>query len=202
MILNIHFYPLNGYDNLHITVDKFSEEVIFDKEKWLNDNERLFCKIYADGHARYGLEMQNDPAHNDQKYTWSSRAEVMNQEFNLYGTEYQLAQSDIGMRELEGMYSCYFGVGYILKNMLKLALANQKSLTYGFVKLYEKQAHSKFTIVKPTTGLKLGSTRIEVNGVYYIDTDMGWLNIRECSDYILKKKGVWCLRDWFYKELI
>lgn len=202
MITNIHFYPLNGYDNLHLTVDKMSKRVIFKKEKWLNDNERLYCTIYDDGIALYGLEMQSDPAHGNQKYTWSSNAQAINRELELIGTSMQLATHNIGIKEMESPYSCYFSCGYLLDNMMKIAIANEGDLKYGFLDFYRRQSGKPFTKVTPHKGLKLGNKYIDVLGSRYIETNEGWLECLEVSDYVLEKTGCWSLGDWLGKELI
>lgn len=202
MITNIHFYPLNGYDNLHITVDKRSDEVIFQKEKWLNDNERMYCTIYADGIAQYGLEMQKDPAHGNEKYTWSSNAYAINEYLEIFGTPFQLSISDIGVKEMDCQYGCYFACGYLLKNMIMLGIANEGDLKYGFLHFYRKQSGKPFIKATPHKGLKLGDKYIDVLGSRYIETNEGWLECLEVSDYILKRTGCWTLSNWLGKELI
>lgn len=196
MILNVKWYPLNGYDNLNIIVDKFSDEVIFKREKWLNSNERLFVTIYDDGIAHYGLEMTKDPIHGNEKYTWSSRSEVINEHFGLIGTPLQLARHDIGAREYNGEYSCYFGVGYLVSNMMLLAEANLDQLTYDYFKLRKREG-VEVDVLQPERGVFIGNKRHFVNGKYYVESlnPNKWIAIEDLSQYYLKHKGSFCLGD-------
>lgn len=130
MIQEIKFVDLNQHDDVYLTVDKCSTEVIFSKEKWLNANERLWVKIYADGLASYGLSMLADPLHDNRPYIWSSRAEVINQKL-LKGTQYELITSDIGVQELEGRYSCYFSRGICASVIIPLVEMYADKLHYG-----------------------------------------------------------------------
>ena len=130
MIMEIKFVDLNQHDDVYLTVDKCSTEVIFATEKWLNANERLWVKIHADGLASYGLSMLKDPMHNNQPYIWSSRAEVINREL-LKGTPYELITSSIGVQELEGRYSCYFSRGICVSTIMPLVEMYADKLKYG-----------------------------------------------------------------------
>ena len=199
MIVNIKFYPLNGYDNLNLIVDRLSRKEVFKQEKWLNTRDKMFVTIYDDGFATYGLYSHKDDGIKD---FWSSCAHEVNKEFNLNGTPYQLAIHNIGLRELESPYSCYFSCGILLEHMLKIGIANEESLKYGFDKFYRRQSGKEFVKVQPHTGLQLSGKWIDVLNTRWIKTNEGWLDVHECSDYILNKTGCWCLGDWLNKELI
>ena len=146
-IKEIKFVDIDQQDEIYLTVDKCSTEVIFSKEKQLNDNELLWVKIYSDGLASYGLTMLEDPLHGG-KYTWSSRAEVINKEL-LKGTPYQLITSDIAVRELESRYSCYSSSGICASVIMPLIERHADKLHYGVeefkrreLKYVETERHS------------------------------------------------------------
>lgn len=129
IIKELKFVDCNQHDDVYLTVDKCSTEVILEAEKWLNSNELLWVKIYADGLASYGLTMMEDPLHGG-KYTWSSRAEIINKEL-LKGTPCQLITSDIGVKELEGKYSCYFSRGICASVIMPLIERHADKLHHG-----------------------------------------------------------------------
>lgn len=129
-------YPTNGYDNLYLTLEEKETEIIFEKEKWLNSNERLFVKIFKNGLAHYGLEMQNDPVHGG-KYTWSSRSEVINEHL-LFNTPYKLIRSDIGVRYANS-YSCYGSYGVTINTIMPLIIKHQDKLHFGIDKFKERE---------------------------------------------------------------
>lgn len=129
IIKELKFVDINQHDDVYLTVDKCSTEVILEAEKWLNANELLWVKIYSDGLASYGLTMLEDPLHGG-KYTWSSRAEVINKEL-LKGTPHQLIRSDIGVKELEGKYSCYVSRGVCASVIIPLVEAYADKMHYG-----------------------------------------------------------------------
>lgn len=131
MTKEIKFVDINQHDELRITVDQFSKEVLYENEKWLSPNERLWVKIYKDGFASYGLEVQKDRLHGNQKYTWSSRGEVINREFNLTDGPYELAWWNCAAREECSKYSCFFSRGILLATAYLHASNNQDKLHYG-----------------------------------------------------------------------
>lgn len=128
-------YPTNGYDNIYLTLEDETKEVIFEKEVWLNPNERLFVKIFNNGLAHYGLEMQNDPIHGG-KYTWSSRAAVINEHL-LFDTPYKLIRSDIGVRF--NTHSCYGSYGVTINAIMPLIIEHQDKLHFGVNKFKERE---------------------------------------------------------------
>lgn len=134
----VKFYQLNQHDNLNLTVDKISNEVVYQNSKWLNDNELIWVKIYDDGHAKYGIEMQHDPLHGNEKYTWSSRPSVMNLVFDLVDTPYELSCDTIGLREENSKYYCFISSGITKKLYLQLAKENEGQLNYGYESLIER----------------------------------------------------------------
>lgn len=131
MTKEIRFIDINQHDELWITVDRFSKEILYENEKWLSPNERIWVKIYKDGFASYGLELQKDPLHGNQKYTWSSRGEVINEVFNLCDTPYELAWWNCAARELCSKYSTPFSRGILLSAAYLHASNNQDKLHYG-----------------------------------------------------------------------
>lgn len=134
-ISDIKFYDINGYDNMYITID-VSKEIVFEKEKWLSGNERLWVKIFKDGTACYGLEMQKDPMHGNQKYTWSSRAEVINDYLEL-DDKYRLARYDISIKDSKDQ-GCYFSRSIVLHTALELAKKYEDKLHYGYEQFKKK----------------------------------------------------------------
>lgn len=132
MVEEINFVDINNRDFLEITVDKFSTKVLYEKEKWLSDNERCFITIYADGFVRYGLEVQSDPWHNNEKYVWSSRGEVMNDVFDLWDTPYELAKWDCAARESCSKYRSFFAMGILLTAAYMHGSNAKEKLHYGF----------------------------------------------------------------------
>lgn len=132
MVQEIRFVDINQQDNLEITVDKFSTEVLYQNEKWLDNNHRYFITIYADGFARFGIEVQSDPWHDNEKYVWSSRGEVMNDVFNLWNTPYELAQWGCAARESCSKYSSFFAMGILLTAAYVHGSNAKEKLHYGF----------------------------------------------------------------------
>lgn len=131
MTKEIRFVDINQHDELWVTVDQFSKEVLYENEKWLNRNERLWVKIYKDGFASYGLEVQKDRLHGNEKYTWSSRPEVINREFHLTDTVYELAWWTCAAREECSKYHTPFSRGILLSAAYLHASNNQDKLHYG-----------------------------------------------------------------------
>lgn len=135
----IRFESMNQRDNVYLTIDKCSENVIFSTDKWINSDELLWVRIYSDGLAEFGLTKLKDPFHGYQKYTWSSRAEIINKEL-LKGTPYSLITSDIGVKELQGKYHhSYLSKGVCSRIIMPLVEANSDKLNYGLeaFKAYE-----------------------------------------------------------------
>ena len=129
-IVEVSFFDINHHDDMHLIVDEMSEKVVFEREKWLNSNERLWVKIFEDGTSRYGLEMQHDPLHGNQKYTWSSRPEVINDYLEL-DDEHRLARYSIGIKSKDDGYT-YYSRGILLKSALEIAKKYEDKLHYGF----------------------------------------------------------------------
>lgn len=86
MVTNIRYIDINQHDELEITVDVFSKDILYENEKWLSNNERAFVKIFSDGFVTFGLEVQHDPMHGNKKYVWSSNADFINRCFDLLNT--------------------------------------------------------------------------------------------------------------------
>lgn len=135
--MKVDIIQINRNDELRIIVDKFSDKVIFEGKRQLNNNETLWVKIHEDGCASYGLDMKRDPLHGNLPYTWSSRAEVVNEYFHLNGTELQLAKYDVGIKEESSGYSSYLSCGYLLSKAIDLAKKNEDKLKYGINKFIE-----------------------------------------------------------------
>lgn len=132
MVQEIKFEDINQRDRLKITVDKFSTEVLYKNEKWLDNNNRYFITIYADGFAHFGIEVQSDPWHNNEKYIWSSRGEVMNNVFNLWNTPYELARYGCIARESCSKCSYFCAVGLLLTAAYVHGSNAKEKLHYGF----------------------------------------------------------------------
>ena len=141
MIKDLYYIDINQHDELSITVDKFSKEVLYENEKWLSSNERAFVTIFSDGFVDFGLELQEDPRHNNSKYTWSSNADFINECFGLHGTPNEIAIWHVGAKEEYSRYSCFIGRNMLLSTALLLAYNNQDKLHYGFDAFKSKNQH-------------------------------------------------------------
>ena len=131
MTTKIHYIDINQHDELEITVDVFSKEVLYENEKWLSNNERAFVKIFSDGFVDFGIEVQEDPRHNNQKYVWSSNADFINRCFNLLKTPWEIAAWHVAAREECSRYSCFFARNMLLLVAYLYAFNNQDKLHYG-----------------------------------------------------------------------
>lgn len=125
--MKVKFYDYNQMDIMYLDVDAISQEVIFATKKRDSEGE-YFVSIYADGFASYGYTRDCDPLHRNKPYTWSSRPEVINEVFDLNGTDLQLAKYSIGVRE-EGL--SYWSRGILLSKAIKIASDNAELLHYG-----------------------------------------------------------------------
>lgn len=202
MIYSIKFRDINQHDDVYITVDKRSDKVIYENERWLNDNERLFVKIYDDGFAHYGLEMTEDPAHNNQRYIWSSNPSAINEYFNLIGTDYELAIWDIGVKELHGRYSCYMSAGVLLNSLLPFVEANQERLKYGYWKFFK--ANTRRTqddiVIYPRKGLYIDKDIHDIEDTYYVgvkdeEGNKYLVRISDLQNYVYKYNKSWSLGE-------
>ena len=144
MTKEIKFIDINQHDELEITVDVFSKEVLYENEKWLSDNERAFIKIFSDGLVDFGLEVQKDPMHNNKKYVWSSNADFINRCFDLLNTPQELAAWHVGAREECSKYSCFFARNILLSKALSYAADNSGKLHYGYI-AFEKQNRIRYS---------------------------------------------------------
>ena len=85
------------------------------------DDGFLFCDVFSNGLALYGYTIYKDPIHGNKEYTWSSRAEVMNEAFGL-----NLNKSDIGIKTYNpDRYECYYSVAIdrqVLRKLVKQAI--------------------------------------------------------------------------------
>ena len=138
MTTKIRYIDINQHDELEITVDVFSKEVLYENEKWLSNNERAFVKIFSDGFVDFGLEVQEDPMHNNQKYVWSSNADFINRCFDLLNTPWEIASWHVAAREECSRYSCFFGRNMLLSVAYLHAFNNQDKLHYGLDGFEEK----------------------------------------------------------------
>lgn len=93
------------------------------------DNGIFWCKWYEGGLASYGFTEFKDPLHGNQKYTWSSRAEVINNELNL-PWEWQLAKWDCAVK-FGTVSGCYCSMGITKKLMKRLMEKNKTQLHYS-----------------------------------------------------------------------
>lgn len=102
------FKMWDGELEIRLTGER-SDVVVFEKSLKLNDNETLWVRIYSDGLARYGLTMECDPLHDNSRYTWSSRASVINK-YLLNNEIYKLAISDCAHRTTDRGGFGVFGI--------------------------------------------------------------------------------------------
>lgn len=144
MATNLRYIDINQHDELEITVDVFSKEVLYENEKWLSSNERAFIKIFSDGFVDFGLELQKDPMHNNKKYTWSSNADFINRCFGLLDTPFELATWHIGAKEKCSKYSCFFARNILLSKAMEYAANNSDKLHYG-LKVYEEKNRTRYS---------------------------------------------------------
>ena len=138
MTKEIRFIDINQHDEMEITVDVFSKEILYENEKWLSNNERVFVKIFSDGFVTFGLEVQKDPMHGNQKYVWSSNADFINRCFGLLDTAFEIAAWHIAAREECSRYGCFFARNMLLSVAYLHASNNQDKLHYGLEEFKKK----------------------------------------------------------------
>lgn len=195
MILSIKMQHINQQDSLLLTVDKLSKVVVREESLKLNDNETLWVKFYDDGFVSYGLTMEKDPQHGNQKYTWSSNADAINTYFKLEG-DWKLAIWDVGVREAD-IYKCYCAAGIRLNYALLLAEYNQDLLNYGYRAFYIHNTGEAFVEVEPTSGLHIlhHILELEDENRWFVEAKEGFIDGSKLSDYMLHKTGQWHLKS-------
>lgn len=112
---NVVFRNYNEQDNLYFEVEEDLSNLIynvkpeFSAEKNIENEGRLWVKIWSNGLSRIGYTKFKDPLHGNKEYTWSSNADCINREFNLIGTKYELSKYGAGVKTV-GDSGCYLAM--------------------------------------------------------------------------------------------
>lgn len=204
MVLSVNFLDINQHDDLRIIIDEFSKTIVYKEEKWLNPNERAFVKVFDDGLATYGLEMQHDPMHGNQRYVWSSNPGFINQTFSLTGTSWELARWDCGAGKLD---ECAFAMGITVKLAAALAEANQDKLHYGLIQFLYDHCGRKIEIVAPKDGMQITHEAHHLlrdeggYDLFFVEESGCWVECGELSKFCLQKYGMWSRNDYLGKVI-
>ena len=191
-ILRVDFWNINGHDDMNIVVDKYPEsDIVYSATKPVDDGY-LWVRIYRDGLADYGYTMLKDPMHNNQTYTWSSRSEVINEEFKLVGTPNELQLSNVGVKEIaKHPMGCYCSMGCTISLARDLVLANQDKMAHGVEDYFKYNFNENIVVVKPHKGLKLFKDRVWIKDKYLVKTSEGYCTLDDLAEYCLKHYGMW-----------
>lgn len=195
MITKVDFCHINQCDRIIVTVDEFSTTIVKEFKKEDKDGY-YFLNVYEDSRCSYGYTMYKDPQHGNQKYTWSSCAHEINEQFQLFGTEFQIAEA--GWNKYgETTFSCA-----ILSRTAKiLAIHNQEKLKYGLLKYLTRINEFNRFPMKPVFGMKILTDTVRVQHTDYVWEMYHEVEINGERGYMLYTGacGTPTLSDWLLK---